>query len=231
MKRRRATIVINPKRRRVTSNAQSAVIIPRRNFAPLATRGFRGIYGGYGQRRRNTKERKFVDTTIALQSATNTGALVLCNGVTQGTDYNQRIGRKFTMRTLYVRAATYTQGAAPVADLVRLMLVFDCQANGAAPAITDILTAVSTTAANNLNNRDRFKVIMDKVLANSPNGPENVFRKVFKKGFWETINSGTTNAIGSIQSGSLYFVYIGDQVASANNVVLNCTIRVRFEDD
>lgn len=231
MKRRRTAIVINPKRRRITPNTQSAVIIPRRNFAPLATRGFRGIYGGYGQRKRTTKERKFIDTTITLQAISSSGAVALCNGVAQGTDYNQRIGRKFTMRSIYVRAATFTQGAAPLPDLARLMLVFDCQANGAALTITDVLTAVSTTAANNLNNRDRFKVIMDKVLANSPNGPENVFRKTFRKGFWEVINSGTTNAIGSIQSGSLYFIYLGDQPLGVNNVGLNCTIRVRFEDD
>lgn len=231
MKRQRgSTVIINPKRRK-TSSAGKVVVVPRRAFGPLRTGGYRGFYGGFGQRRRSTKELKFVDVAAAALGYDTTGSITLMNGVAQGTDYNQRVGRKTTIKSILVRTYVTLGSVAPVAANARFMIVYDAQANGATPAITDIITTVGTTSPQNLNNRDRFRIIWDKIVSVSPNGTQIQYRKLFKKCWLEVINSGTAATIGSIQTGSLFFVTIGDNAAGTAQPIGVVQTRIRFIDD
>lgn len=127
--------------------------------------------------------------------------------------------------------------SAPVGDFVRVMLIWDCQSNSAAPAVTDILTTTAYDSPINLNNRDRFKILTDKFVSMNPNtyttgaptggNPRNALLKVYKKMSMETIFSGTGATIGSIQSGSLYLLLIN----AVNNASFADTYtRVRFLD-
>lgn len=203
--------------------------------APLRTGGFYGTYN-----RRGRDELKFIDANVDGASPA-TGAVFLMNGITQGTDYNQRIGRKVMLKSIFCR---WTINVVPAnltlqGDVVRLMIVYDAQANGAAPAITDILQIAEFDSPMNLNNRDRFKVLHDKfhtmwanTFAAGAGGIINgtaipKFSQKYIKCNMEEIFGGTGNTIGSIQTGSLYFLTISQNEVSG----VSLYSRVRYTDN
>lgn len=202
--------------------------------APLRTGGFYGLYN-----RRGRTELKTIDTDTVLSNIASAGALQLLNGVDQGTDYTQRIGRKIILKSLFFRVNFFPSAttASPTGTICRLLIVYDCQTNSAAPAVTDILQAAEYDAPMNLNNRDRFKVIYDKYImmcatayttgALTAGDPCPKMLSKYKKMSLEEIFSGTANTVGSIATGSIYAMLI----ASSNNTVqADSYFRVRFED-
>lgn len=207
----------------------------------LITRGPSNYARGFGvgMRHRGT-ELKVIDSgTVAIAAATTAGALFLVNGVSTGTDYTNRIGRKILMRSILFRCliepnSSFSQNTG---DVIRLMLVYDTQSNSATPNVTDILNSANYLEPSNLNNRDRFLILMDKFYAVNPstytagaltNGnPVNLVCKKYKKIYKETVFSGTGATSASIQSGALYLLVI-NQTNQVTNYSWNC--RIRFED-
>lgn len=208
------------------------VSLPR---APLATRGFYGLYSGRGR-----NELKIIDNPAGTGAAPAAGVLILLNGVSQGTDYTNRIGRKILLKSLLFRftvVPTNTVLHATQGDVVRLLLIYDCQTNAATPAVSDVLASVAYNAPMNLTNRDRFKILADKyytmasfdfsaVPALVSGSPRPVQSKVYKKMSLEEIFGGTGATVGSIQTGAIWALVI-----ALNGV---CTYvydsRVRFLD-
>ena len=172
-------------------------------------------------------EKKFIDTNLVYNEwNVSPTYIVLLNGVATGTDYNTRIGREVTMTSYYNRL--FISDITNV-QLVRCMLVYDKQPIGALPAITDILQYNNANSPNNLNNRDRFVVVSDKVYTISPQGTEIRFAKKYKKLRTVTTYNNTGAGIADIATGALYFV------AFAFNNVATTTLsgysRVRFVDN
>ena len=129
-------------------------------LAPARTGGFFGV--GV---RRSRDERKVIDVDPALYAGDTTGSVTLLNGVATGTDFTDRIGRKIVMRSLYLRGTLSPVDGITLDNMCRVLIVYDMQSNGAAPAITDVLKSATSIAQLNMNNRDRFRVIMDKQFA------------------------------------------------------------------
>lgn len=173
--------------------------------------------------RRGT-ERKFVDVTSAY-STTTAGQIVLVNGIATGTDFTNRVGREITIKSLYGRC---TFADATQINMVRLMYVYDKQTNGVLPAITDILSNASVYSPNNLNNRDRFVTLYDKVMVTSPQGPEVVFDSVYRPMSTPTVYSGTAATIDTIATGAIYQIFIPVANIPANAFV--SYTRIRFSD-
>lgn len=186
---------------------------------------------------RSLMEAKVVDTDPATYNMDTTGTVTLLNGVATGSDYTDRVGRKIILKSVYVRGIIKPVDTQTSDVLCRMMLVYDMQSNGAAPAITDILKSSTSTAQLNMNNRDRFKIIMDKVVAlgardisSGYTGMVNVVPvKKYKKLRHETIYSGTLSTVASIATGGLYLVTIGDQTSGLGGL-LSCSVRTRFID-
>lgn len=203
--------------------------------APLRTGGW---YGGYSQRGRN--ELKTCDTgTPAVVSIPSAGAIILLNGIGQGTDYTQRIGRKVQLKSILFRfdILQKTQSA-PDGDTARVMLIYDCQTNAAAPVVGDILQTVNYLSPMNLNNRDRFKVLYDKFIPLNPmqtvtnpyGTPLRKNFKVFKKLKEEMIFGNTSNTVADITTGAIFLLVISQMGggSSATNMYYNS--RIRFSD-
>ena len=115
----------------------------------------------------------------------------------------------------------------------RFLLVLDSQTNGAAPAITDVLTSVSTLAYPNLNNRSRFRILLDKTVV--LNASAEPFSHTFEKHFLPlniavTYNAGNTGTVADIATNSLYFIALGTQAAGATAGACTVASRVRFSD-
>lgn len=211
-------------------------------MAPLATRGYRP----------NNIERKVQDLDTTTYQVNTTGVFVLLALPTVGADFNQRVGRKVTQRTVYVKGRVQSepsgiigQTGAVAAQHCRMVIFADLQPNGAAPAVTDLLVSATPASQLNLNNRDRFKVYCDKEYVLDPyllsstatqsyasTTNQVKYVKKFKRINLETIFSTSTGAIADITSGALYMFWIGSAVAGANvDANFIGSTRVRYTDN
>lgn len=187
---------------------------------------------------RRGPELKFLD----LNSTTNpalagTGSLFLLNGCTQGTDANNHIGRQTTMKSLYWLWRGNVQATTTGSGSVRLVMLYDKEAEGAAPTIStggtsDAFNQDNIVAQMNLNNRDRFVVLLDEVVeCIGTAGPQAFMRKGYRKVSLPCVfNSGSAGTVTDIQTGSVYaFVWSGGSFATAT-VTGSLQTRIRFED-
>jgi len=201
-------------------------------LAPLRTGGFFGP-------RRNMQEKKTIDIDPADYTANTTGTVTLLNGVATGTDFTERVGRKIFMKSLFIRGFVSSIDATTSNTIARLLVVYDKQTNAAAPTITDILKSVDASAQLNLNNRDRFSVLIDKqyALAATDTTATQAFAgsptvhnvKLFRKLRHEEVFGGTTAAFGSITTGALWMVTLST-VAGNFGGNFHISTRIRFAD-
>lgn len=179
-------------------------------------------------------ELKFVDTTNALVTL-GAGTLAvgaLCNGIVPGSGANNRIGRKIVMKSVLIRWSVALQATTVGGGSVRMMLVYDKQANATAPAVTDVLVQNTFTSPNNLSNRDRFVVLWDEVTDSiSINNNYSISGKFYKKLNLETMyNAGTAGTIGDITSGSLYVLIGNNGGFTTAQPQITYETRVRYLD-
>lgn len=187
------------------------------------------------------KEIKFVDVAAANYPADTTGSVTLLNGVAQGDDYSSRQGRQVVFTSVSVKGILQPVDATTGPCFCRLIIVWDNANNGgAAPAITDLLVAATSLSHANLNNRQRFKVLLDEQHAIG--GQDNTATQAYSQApAVVTINryvkipnavttfSGTGGTSASIQQGAIYMFTIGNQAANVGGQFSVAT-RVRFTD-
>jgi len=215
----------------------------RRLVAPPRTGGFRGQTAPF---RRAIAERKVIDVDANDYTCSTAGSITLLNGVAVGSDYTDRVGRKIRLKSLYIRGMVgrdsildnFQQGPC----LARLLIVSDSQTNGAAPLLTDILKEATSTSQLNLNNRDRFKVLIDKQYVVAPivtsttnqyatsGSPTNYSIKKYKKLNHEVLFNGTSSTVGSISTGAIWMVWVGDKADDTAQPTGAVSVRIRFED-
>lgn len=232
---------------------QALIVAKRPTGAPLANRGFKPITP-------LSKERKYFDTASQTWTCNTTGTFVLLNVPARGADYNQRIGRKITVRSIYARGSIYIQPAENIEavaentniskpQVVRMVIFIDAQPNGVAPVLADLLQEAEPSSQLNPNNRDRFKIIKDKLFAFDPFyirqaqadpatasnlafGRTIYTVKQYKKTSIETIyNENNNQTIGDINTNALYVFFIGSHAASATlEAKAHLSFRLRFDD-
>jgi hypothetical protein len=213
---------------------------------PLASRGYRP----------NNTERKLSDINPTVNAANTTSTITALCVPTLGSDYTNRVGRKITVKSVQGRCLVRTTLGETLitgssgAQQVRLMLLVDLQPNGALPAITDILTNAHPSSNMNLNNRDRFKILLDKTwnldpYLNDPTATQarismdnqcrswKFYKKCDQEVIFNAVNGGT---IADITSGAIIRVILGNQPApvagppAIGAAELVISSRVRFVD-
>lgn len=186
-------------------------------------------------------ELKFLDlnTNISPTAASVAGVgPFLLNGCAQGSDAVQHIGRKTQMKSLYWiwqgSLAPTTAGTASQ----RLVIVYDKEAEGAAPTIaavaqTDIFNADNILAMNNLNNRDRFITLVDEIVeCTGTGGPQSFMRKGYRKIDLPVVfNAGAGATVASINTGSVYAVAWQDGKLITAAPLNSLQTRIRFTDN
>jgi len=125
------------------------------------------------QRSSRREEAKAVDILPTTPLLFNNGGVFTClNAPVNGSGYNNRVGTKIRMKSVYVTGEivkTLSNSSAVAEDYGRFILFLDRQPNAAFPAVADLLSsvsvagAVSSTATDqiNLQNRDRFVILRD----------------------------------------------------------------------
>lgn len=179
-----------------------------------------------------SQEKKWLDTAVG--GALPPGTVACLNMVPQGDDSVSRDGRKINIRSLacHVMEPNYPHGT----SMLRYVVVWDKQPNGALAAATDIMTSTAFTAQMNLNNRSRFSMIYDSSTAKkygSDPVPNNAGQLCWGDQRYipldlETVfNAGTGAAITAINTGALLMVLLGVPNTSAQ---FDCIFRIRFVD-
>ncbi len=194
-----------------------------------------------GRKADATGELKFhdVDLDDATVAATATVTPSI-NLIPQGVEEDNRIGRKCSVRNIGWRydITLPTSGTIGRIDQVRVMLYLDKQANGATAAATDILASDDYQSFNNLTNKGRFRVLMDRThdLKNhgaagdgttNDSSPDIVSGSFFKECNIPLEISGTgTPAITAIRSNNLGVLLI----SKAGVCTFDSKFRLRFSD-
>lgn len=227
--------------------------VTRRPFIHRGLPATAGLMGGPG-----AGEQHSVDVATGFSGFALAGVVGgPFNGISVGSEMYQRVGRKIKMQSILIKgfiAPSSANLAAVPAQMGRWMLVYDRQPAGALPAPGDILllrnnvgaAITDSTCGMNLDNRERFAVLVDKTFhlpAIGVNGatpasavtlslyniqPIKIFKKL--KGL-ETVYSASTGLIGDIRTGSLISLAIGSGDGNATPAWgINFGTRVRFTD-
>jgi len=179
----------------------------------------------------------YVDVGNAVYALDQTGSITLLNTVPRGAAQTERVGKRYTLKSLQHRGFMSSNSTATINDVV-VMIVYDKRPTGSLPAITDILNASSATQQNKDDNvPDRFMIlkrIHTTLIGNSTTpatGKEAVDSDFYMPMRLPVVckNVGT-GAIGDIEQGALYLVTVGYNVAGTTAASLTGTFRVRFED-
>lgn len=136
--------------------------------------------------RRMRPETKTVDITPTTVLFGNAMVLSYINLIQEGTGFWNRVGRKINMKSLYITgliAPNNTNAAALAEDYNRIIVFYDRAANGANINFADLITSrdqvgtgTSSTALDhiNMNNKERFIVLMDRRIVTPPIGAMGV---------------------------------------------------------
>lgn len=203
-------------------------------------------------------ELKAVDIPLSAAEVSTTVAILLLNGVQNGSSFYNRIGNKIEMKSLEFRSQIAVNSNAMVGshEYLRFAIIYDAQPNGANPTWADIFTSYqengTTTSTNwsflNINNRERFKVFADWTFSapwasdSPPSSQDNTaanncqeavnFHRFIKLKRLVTNYKGSSNpaTIGDIATGSLLFVALGNRASGAANYNVNVSARLRYYD-
>ena len=107
-------------------------------------------------------EYKSIDTRMNATALDNGSSVLLLNGCARGDDINERTGRRTTMASLEAKIYTYATTTTGASQIHRHLLVLDTQPNGSALTALQVLSAADTFSSRNLENRARFRVLMDR---------------------------------------------------------------------
>jgi len=184
-------------------------------------------------------EKKFYDTAWGTTNVTSAG-IIATHGflaIAQGTTENTRVGGKITVVNVNFRGElTGVNDSSQVPEVARFIFLWDKQANGAQPAVTDILQTASVNSFLNMDNVERFQVIKDKMVTMDTNTYDAastdavyVDTKLIKLNYKCSVPihySSTTGAITELKSNNLILLLI-----SMNGVCFyRGRMRVKFTD-
>lgn len=181
-----------------------------------------------------TIEPKYLTTTFNAEAMSNqTGTFYLLNGCAQGTDRDDRIGRKCQFRGMSLTVNVLNGG--DTSSFARVAVIIDRYPQGVAPTVADIydnaVLAFTDAPLRNLDNVRRFKVIFDKIIRLSTAGSDDyaargrikAYKRLYITTQYDDSNAGT---IADIKNGAIYLLAAAQNASST----LNGQVRLMFHD-
>jgi len=118
-----------------------------------------------------SKELKFHDVVLDDAVVVSGGSITdSINKIPQGVTEINRIGRKCTIRSINWRFNIVLPEVNNVAtpnngEIFRMMMYVDKQTNGATATVVNILQTADYQSFNNLSNKGRFRILMDRTYS------------------------------------------------------------------
>lgn len=189
---------------------------------------------------RSQPEKKNVDIIVAgpITFSQSTANLALLNGNTYGNTATTHVGRKIRMTSIQFRwrggrntGGTTSTGQSPL----RMLVVYDKQANHAAPTAVQICTVDSIVSPMNLNFSQRFVVLFDEIIAPYSAGQGESDNSFYRKGYKATnlvteFNAGSVGDITDIETGSIYALFWQDGNIAVGTPSNSVYFRMKYED-
>jgi len=193
-------------------------------------------------------DKKYLDKVFAAATVPAAGGVTDCLllGLIAGNTDNSRVGNHLTMTNISIHGEVYVESDAGFVvsdatafDDVRIIVVYDKQSNGTAPAITDVLNTADINSFRNMNQLDRFIVLKDKRMSLHTNltfeGSTSVRNAImpsifkFNKKVALPVDfaDATTATIANIKTGGLFVMAISRNGLAATHL----TTRVKFLDN
>lgn len=206
-----------------------------------------GYYGRYNlSAGLGSIEKKWIDLTVAATVVTNDGTGGISswttggtmNVIATGTGESQRVGRKVTLKNIYLHGELVLPSTSSVTlctDQFRMIVFIDKQANGVIAGVTDVLQTASINSFRNLANQERFVILKDKYYdinasttsnATTTTGGHSYHIKMYKKLDLPIEYSGTNGTIGEIKSNNLVMLCI----SRTGSCTFQYTARIRYTD-
>ena len=236
----------NAARLAAARSGRSAIVSAARGPFPA---GIQRLYG-----RPSTQEVKFFDCKLTNPAVGGFGlpmyntppvggepgvafvGITEVNCVPQGAAAYNRVGTKIVLKSIKFDTTFYLQGSAPSNAVVRWMIVYDRQTNGAFPSFSSILSENISTAPGlysgvNMANRSRFLVLRQQCIAMDPEHCQAYHASAYIRTNLETQFVSNTTTIGDITTGGLYLVCFSDgNVASTYVNMSQARFRIRYYD-
>lgn len=180
--------------------------------------------------------------------------LTLLNGLVQGSKINTRWGATIRLRELKLRiTVNEVIGGLTGADLLRVIVVYDLNANGLKPLVSDIMdtngsgNAYGVNSFYSLNNRGRFVYLYDEIKIfqpfwtasqavpaaySQPIGCPTWHANIHCKDLVTQYNTGNTGSITDISTGALWLLLQAEwlSVTTVVTTTASSSIRLSFLD-
>lgn len=222
-------------------------VAPPRPTSKYVVPGYTRSAGAYARSAPGSvAQKKYLDTAQVQNSIATAGTV--CTSfclVPQGTTDVTRIGNKIKICNLDMKfALSLDDETSPTTAVtsanIRMIVYIDKQTNGAAAAVTDVLTSATIGSFRNMDTVDRFKILWDKnfnltprtAYYNSTGNERHVGVGAFfwKKKRWNldlpVHYSSTTGAITELKSNNIGCIVITD-LANCN---MNLNTRIKYYD-
>lgn len=193
----------------------------------------------YWQQEARSKESKFFDVNQGSLAVPTTGTLQSITQIPSGTGVSQRIGTELFLKGLYLNAKVeIPTNADDFVNQMRIIVLQWLPDDGQEPpaitgGISGILETASFLAPYNNNNSDKYRILKDKQVTLSREGPSVKYFKILLKFSryrrfgvnlkpkWTTSTTGT---------GMIYVAFISDS-GSAPHPTQQFASRVTYYDD
>lgn len=185
-------------------------------------------------------------TITTLTTGLNAGATpcvpVLLNGIVQGTTRITRIGQRIRIFGIVVRCYNFSNSAAATYGPLKLIILYDREANGSTAAINNGLYAGATANSiidpmlpYNRTTRDfneHFQIVKEWVIkpqGNQGSGETSVISEYIKCDLDVYYNTGNTGTVADIDKGALYVVLVGWN-GQGNANTCQSWIQIKYND-
>jgi len=214
-------------------SAYASGVSSRRLVAAMAARNVVVRRAGFGRAGPGRMEFKSIDVAQGPTAVDQASSVLLLNGCARGDDIGARTGRQIMMASIEAKFYNYSTVTTGINQVHRVLLVLDRQPNGAALTAAQVLTTVNTLSSRLLENRNRFRILMDRRMtldAATISGSRRVTKFYKRLHVPVTFNSGNAGTLADIATNSLYVIAIGSEAAGATAGSIQGFYRVRFTD-
>lgn len=178
--------------------------------------------------RQNRPRMKYALSNFVLTNMTEIWTTALVNGIATGDTESLRDGDKIKIHALEIRFRIRADAAASNSAAVRYVVFYDRQTNGANPVPTVLFESNAQTTMTNIASTQRFRILLDRSMRlENFTGNATVGQHFTRTHFlrWKaplhTQYALTINTIAAINTGGLFFAWIGDRTAEYPQIEAN----------
>lgn len=156
-------------------------------------------------------------------------------GMVQGASPSMRVGTRVSIKGVYINAIVSAPATQTNAEICRLMLLCDRQANGQAPSAGDI-GITSASSMYNPNGKPRFFIMWDKhfsiAVQTQDNGARFLEKYIhFRQPLVVQYNLGVSGLVNDVNSNSIFLIFCGTATATGTAPRLTGYVRLLYTDD